>query len=1272
VVDVDRPLALGGPQQRALLAVLLVHRGESVSSDRLMDELWGEQAPASAIKIVQGYVSNLRKVLGDGRLITRGRGYSLHAEPGQLDVDRFESLVTEGRRALHERDPRTAAGRLREALALWRGPPFADFSYQSFAQSEIARLEESRLAALEERIDAELALGEHAQLVGELEALVREHASRERFIAQLMLALYRAGRQAEALAAYQHARVRLADELGLGPGPALRALEIQILEQAPGLQPGPLSDHDNQRVMAGGQGHGTSSLWRPPSPVRVLACQNCGEENPDGGRFCTSCGAMLVEASAGGVRKTVTIVFADIAGSTALGDGLDVESFRQVVRRFSDLARMCFERHSGAVQEFMGDAVVAVFGVPAVHEDDALRAVRAAGELRDLLGTLNVELDRDYQVSLDLRIGVNTGEVIADVSEIATGDVMHVAVQLEQAAVPGEILIGEQTLALARGAVEVERADASPLTGKAQPVVAHRLLRVVAGAPAFSRRLDTPLVGRRDEHAQIRSAFEDAVTGRRCQLLTAIGPPGIGKSRLARELALSLADDATVLTGRCLPYGDGIAYWPLVEIFREADAENELEQALAAGVTEEIFWSVRKALEHRARERPLALVLDDIHWAEPTLLDLIEHLADWTRDAPILLLCLARPELLSNRPAWRGRRIRLEPLRGAQCDELIAALIEDDAVDGQIRTRIHEVADGNPLFVEQLLAMLSDRDDLVEVPATMRALLAARLDALPEDERDVLERASVVGLEFEWEALAELAPGRRRPPGALLAALVRKEYIRPHESAEDTFRFEHILLRDAAYGRMRKSLRSDLHERFADWREGSGEEFDEIVGYHLEQAHRCLIEVSPADARAAELSERAAACLGTSGVRAYARGDMPAAARLLHRAVSLYPTDDPRRLRLLLALGRSLIELGETHEADSVLSQAVDRARATQQVAVRMDAGVTLATLRLYTDPQQKIGQGNVWSELDAAIPFFEQSGDRAALARALGVSGKLRFWRGEAAAAVRDLGRAASLARQAGELAQEVDILRTLLMALVFGPMPVAQAIARVEALQTTEQRSRPLRVHLLQTRAHLDAMQGSFVTAREHIAQAKELAEELGLELALARIAHHSAPIELLAGDAAAAEREFRTAYEALKRMGSWGDVASILPPLVDALLAQGRDEDALDLADLAAQKAIPEDIDVQVGWRRVRAKARARHGDLHQAQRLAREAVAIGDFTDYLDLRAQAWTDVADILDLANRPKESASALQEALRLREQKGNLVAAASLRKRLGVSPPSA
>jgi class 3 adenylate cyclase/tetratricopeptide (TPR) repeat protein len=968
------------------------------------------------------------------------------------------------------------------------------------------------------------------------------------------------------------------------------------------------------------------------------------------------------------VRKTVTVVFADITGSTSLGERLDVESFRKVIGRYFDLARTCLERHGGTLEKFIGDAVVAVFGIPAVHEDDAVRAVRAAVELRDSLAALNAQLEREYGVSLQVRIGVNTGEVITDEDQLATGDAMNVAARLEQAARPGEILIGEATLELARGAVEVERLDPLVLKGKAQALVAYRLLGVRAGAGGFARRLDTPLVGRAEELTRLRQTFDEAVLDRHCRLVSVIGQPGIGKSRLAREFAVAVADAATVLSGRCLSYGEGITYWPLVEIFRNAGAEHELDRALAAGASEEIFWSVRKSLERQARQRPVALIVEDIHWAEPTLLDLIEHLHHWTRDAPLLLLCLARPELTSMRPAWSGDRLTLQPLSGRECDRMIETL-SGGPVDGRIRERIQDVADGNPLFVEQMLAMLAGDGETETVPATMRALLAARIDALPEDERDVLERGAVVGLEFEWEALTELAPGRQRPSGAQLAGLVHKEFIRLHETLEDVFCFEHILLRDAAYERVPKAQRSDLHERAANWLAGRGDEFDEIVGYHLEQAHRYLAELTPTGARAGQLADRAASRLAASGARAYGRGDAPAATSLLRRAVALYRPDEPRRLRMLPALGRALIELGDTQQADSVLSEAVARARAGGQAAVATDASVALAALRLHTDPEAIGGHNAVWSQLEAAIPFFEQSGDKAALAHALGVSGSLRFWRGEATSAGSDLERAARLAREAGEWAEEAESLQGLLMVLLLGPTPVAQARARVDELGAIARRNRLLRVHVLRVDALLQAMLGSFASARDSIAQAKELARELGLHLTLARVAVQSGPIELLAGDPAAAERELRPAYDALVQMQYWGYMTSLAPRLVDALLAMGRDEEGSSLADMAAQKATPEDIDAQAGWRRVRAKLLARRGESHEADRLAREAVDIAERTDYLDLRAQVHADLSEVLHLAGRSDESALMLHKALHLHEQKGNLAAAAQLRGRLAVQP---
>jgi class 3 adenylate cyclase/tetratricopeptide (TPR) repeat protein len=1001
----------------------------------------------------------------------------------------------------------------------------------------------------------------------------------------------------------------------------------------------------------------------------MLTCQSCGQENPDAFRFCGGCGAVLAPPRTREVRKTVTVLFADVTGSTALGEHLDPESFRRVMVRYFDAARTCLERHGGTVEKFIGDAVMAVFGVPTVHEDDALRALRAAAELREELASLNDELERDYGVSLQLRTGVNTGEVVTGTEErLATGDAVNVAARLEGAAQPGEILIGEQTLRLARGAVEVKSVEPLSLKGKTEPLPAHRLMRVVEGAPAFGRRLDAPLVGRQEELAQVRAVFEAAVSERGCRLVTVLGPPGIGKSRLARELAAALADEAAVLSGRCLPYGEGITYWPLVEIFREAEAEDELAAALSAVATEEIFWSVRKALERRARERPLALVVEDIHWAEPTLLDLLEHLANWTRDAPVLLLCLARPELLDERPAWSGQSITLEPLSRFESDELIEGFLGGSQLRDASRTRIREMAGGNPLFVEQLLAMLAEGIDPEHVPPTMHALLAARLDALPDEERDLLERASVVGLEFEWDALAELHPERRRPSGAHLAALVRKELLRPHEAIEDTFRFRHMLIRDAAYERIPKELRSHLHKRFARWLDGRGEEFEEIVGYHLEQAFSFLAELGPLDDRARALAEQAAEPLAASGRRAFARGDMPAAANLLGRAAGLLPSDDRRRLGLLPSLGRALKEAGQMERAETVLSEAVEAAHVAGQRGVAADAAVALSYLRLYTAPlETSAGYGEVGRELNDAIRVFEELGDEAGLARALSVAGTLRFWRGEAAGAIEDLKRAAECARRVGDRAEEAKSLRFVLVATLWGPTSVDEAWELIEGLRSRAEPNRTLDVDILRTRAQLEAMQGHFGAARDLIAQAKALARELGLDFILAHgVAHQAGYVELLAGDAAAAERELRPACEALERMGDWGSLATLAPVLADALFLQGRDEEALRLTELAERLAPSEDVEPQIA--RVQAKLLARRGDLEEAERRAREAAARAARTDLLDDRAQAMADLAEVLRLAGRPEESAAATQEAIRLYEQKGNIAAAARV---VGASLPA-
>ena len=643
-------------------------------------------------------------------------------------------------------------------------------------------------------------------------------------------------------------------------------------------------------------------------------CEACGTENRDGARFCDGCGAPLHAALPAEQRKTVTAVFCDVVGSTSLGESRDPEAMRRVLTRYFERMRAIVESHGGSVQKFIGDAVVAIFGVPAVHEDDALRALRAAAEMRDALPGLGVEA----------RIGVNTGEVVTSADDtLVTGDAINVAARLQQAAAPGDVLVGAETRGLAGSAVEVEELEPLELKGKADRVPAFRLVSV--GEPP-GRSHQGRFVGRGEQLRLLHDAWRRAVDGRRCELVTIVGEAGVGKSRLVAELVTAL--QARVVTGRCLSYGEGITYFPVVEAVKQLDVaaadpavaatiESLLGESDAATSSDEIAWAFRKLI---AQAAPLVAVFDDIQWGEETFLDLVEQVGLLSSGAAVLLVCTARPELADLRPQW-PIALRLEPLPPEDVEELLPA----DVSPG-LRARIARAAGGNPLFLTEMVAMAVDAGEDVVVPPNLKALLAARLDRLEADERGVLERGAVEGELFHRGAIQALSRSET-PVASRLTALVRKELIRPDEPllpAEEGFRFCHILVRDAAYEALSKSARAELHERFAGWLDHHGAELserDELVGYHLEQACRYRRELGDDDERTAALAAQAASRLAAASLRARSRGDYHAVANLLGRAIEL-ETAPRERARLQVELGLAFYETGRNVEAVAALSQA--------------------------------------------------------------------------------------------------------------------------------------------------------------------------------------------------------------------------------------------------------------------------------------------------------------------------------------------------------------
>ena len=1051
----------------------------------------------------------------------------------------------------------------------------------------------------------------------------------------------------------------------------------------------------------------------------MIRCSSCNEENPPRFRLCGYCGAPLIAVElqpAREVRKTVTLVFSDLKESTALGERLDSEALHEVKERYFNAMSTEIKRHGGKIEKYIGDAIMAVFGLPRAHEDDALRAVRAAIGMKAVLAGLNETLNARFGVVLSNRTGVNTGEVVAiddpaADQKLATGDAVNVTARLEQAAPANEIYIGEVTYRLVRDAVEVEPVAPLTLKGKSQSVAAYRLISA-HGLEGNVRRVDTPLVGRAEELAAMHAAWDTVLAERRVHLVTVIGDAGIGKSRLVRELMDRAGSSAHIICGRCLAYGDGITFWPLREMVVSAagirsddtpdiardkllsyigDADIADRIASATGLSasafplHEIYWGVRRLMQVLAAQRPLLVLFDDIHWAEPAFLDLLENLLETIGDSPVLMLATARRDLLEERPQWgerdRSTRLVLCPLGETAVAQVVTNLLGAAGLHQTLLRRIVNAAEGNPLYVEQMLAMLIETgavrqegrrwvsvqaDADIEVPPTIQALLEARLDNLQRGERATAEPAAVIGIEFPQSAVESLAMSTLRSGiEPQLAALSRKNFIRRMTSTDSIlrYRFDHHLVRDTVYNGLLKRARSKLHTEFVRWADqanaGSdrGLEFEEILGYHLEQAYRYLSELGPIDDAGAALGRDGARRLSSAARRAFARGDLHAAAKLFRRSAALLADADAQRAALLPELGEALIELGEFAQARAVLEEALTHAERLSDERLRAAAMLLLMQVRLYG------GEPGDWGEetlrvATAAVAALEPLQADAELAIAWRLAGFVHGVAGRYAKVGEAATHVVTHARRAGN---ERLVARTavgLSITLLLGPTPVPQAIAQCEDVIADGLADRQALGKIRCTLSTLHAMNGAFDTAREHYRRGRALLRELGQGVLAASTAQDLVQTELLAGDLQGAEREAREDYAFLTRMGETYQFATLAALLSRLVRDQGRDEEALELSKAAEAAAGEDDIETQALWRSIRAPILARAGNLDGAEKLARAALQLSLQTEISTLHADAGAELAHVLQLCGKQSEAQRMIDEAIALYEVKGDSVSA--------------
>lgn len=1043
-------LVLPSGRARMLLGALIVRSGAALSVDELVDMLWGERPPRTAMTALHGYVSRLRKTLGDGPLQTTPAGYLLTIEADQVDSGRFRAMIVQAHR---EMEAAVRSGLLREALGLWRGPALVDFCYEPFAQSDIAALDEMRVTAIEDAIEADLAAGRHGALVGELQGLVRLHPLRERLWAQLMIALYRGGRQAEALGAYRGARERMVDDLGVEPGPALRELETAILRQDAGL------------------------VAPVPLPERGLA-------RLDG----------------------------------------------PVVRR-------------------------------------------------------------------------------------------------------------------------VDRADGQ-------------------------------FVGRGGELDRLHEILGRVTAGRFPALLSVVGEPGVGKSRLAAEFAATVRERVTLLTGRCEPdveatyapvhqlltqvrVGPNDPAWPHVARLREAlDGGIAVVGRLIDAAATRLFASL-------ARQRPVLLVLEDIHWAQPGLLDLVEAVSA-NAEAAVMTLCLARPELAAVRPSFGSRAagavsIELGPMSPTEVRRVVLDVTEPGVSAGVV-DEIVSVAEGNPFFALQLVAWGGDPSGPARsMPPAVRTLLAHRIGQLGPGELTVVQCAAIAGREFSIDAMRALVPADAvTTVERHLGALERRQLV---QATSHGYEFRHHLIHRTAYLAMDPDTRARLHEQYATWLTAEGgadpPSVDEIIGYHYEQAHDNVKALGLRDQHARGLGVCAAARLAAAGRRASGRVDMAGAANLMTRALRLLPHDDPQRLALTLDAVLPLRTAGRTQEAVTTALEAVDLAQSAGDVVNEWRARLELAFVRGFLlghrtgDETMRIAE--------KAVAALSPMGDDQGLAYAWVIIGQMSEPLGELTRAATAYRRALHHARRSPSTVNAGQAAWGLAAVLLDGPTPVLEAIPRCREL--VDWRGNTIAGVLIPL-SGLHALNADFDEARAVLARAAGIFRDWGMRRPPIYIAHALGRVELAAGAPDVAERLAREGLAlGVSVGGDETDGANALV-LAESLCRQGSFDEAEEVVRVYAAATPDQDVGRAAEWNAVRAEIRTHRREWAEAVELASLAVAAVDRTDLFNLRGELRLPLAAALRGAGDAAGANRATDEALRVFEAKGNVVGLAKARDLLGRDAP--